>query len=56
MGCMELDDDPEAAEPFFEAILAMYPFYISLWYAACCFYIKREMFSVADKIIELILE
>lgn len=56
MGTLEFENDPAAAEPFFLAILSLYPFYTTLWYAAYCYYLSRDMFEVADKILELIRE
>nr|XP_034827077.1 uncharacterized protein LOC117984557 [Maniola hyperantus] len=46
------DVDPDAAEPFFTALMAFYPFYICLWVAANAYFLHRELFHMAHKIIE----
>ncbi|XP_052739561.1 uncharacterized protein LOC112045151 [Bicyclus anynana] len=51
-GCAVFDVDPDAAEPFFTALLALYPFYTCLWVAASAYYIHRELFHMAHEIIE----
>ncbi|XP_047530444.1 uncharacterized protein LOC125066420 [Vanessa atalanta] len=53
-GSMVFDKDPDAAEPFFVALLAFYPFYPTLWIAANAYYLHRELFDMAQQIMEQI--
>lgn len=54
MGCMIMNENMEAAEPFFVALLSLYPFHTTLWYCVYCYYIKRELFDIANVIMDLI--
>ncbi|XP_063359142.1 uncharacterized protein LOC134648534 [Cydia amplana] len=49
-GSMLHQEDPESAELFFTAILALYPFWTSGWVIAQAFYVERQEFLMADKI------
>ncbi|CAG9785603.1 unnamed protein product [Diatraea saccharalis] len=49
------DDDPAAAEIFFEAILTLYPFWSTGWVVANVYYVKRKMFHMADQLAEICL-
>ncbi|XP_045768546.1 uncharacterized protein LOC123869610 [Maniola jurtina] len=44
--------DPDAAEPFFTALMAFYPFYTCLWVAANAYFLHRELFHMAHEIME----
>ncbi|KAL0881016.1 hypothetical protein ABMA27_002158 [Loxostege sticticalis] len=51
-GSILYEDDPEAAEPFFVALLALHPFWLTGWVIANAYYIKRELFHMADQVME----
>ncbi|CAH2076692.1 unnamed protein product, partial [Iphiclides podalirius] len=51
-GCIILKKDPEAAEQFFLALLFFHPFWLVGLIAANAFFLKREYFEIADKIME----
>lgn len=53
MGVMVFEEDPEAAEPFFEAILILFPLWATGWLIVSIYYYQREYFYMADKIYEL---
>ncbi|XP_062527388.1 uncharacterized protein LOC101745389 isoform X2 [Bombyx mori] len=53
-GSMLLEEDHELAEPFFEAILSFYPYWSTVWVIASAYYIKRGLFEVSDKIMEIV--
>ncbi|XP_050347202.1 uncharacterized protein LOC126771385 [Nymphalis io] len=53
-GSMVFEEDPDAAEPFFVALIAYYPFYPTLWIAANAYYLHRELFDMAQQIMEQI--
>ncbi|XP_063823035.1 uncharacterized protein LOC135072958 [Ostrinia nubilalis] len=51
-GSILFEDDPEAAEPFFVALLALYPFWLTGWVIVNAYYLKRELFHMADQVME----
>nr|XP_032514887.1 uncharacterized protein LOC116768310 isoform X1 [Danaus plexippus plexippus] len=50
--CMIFEEDPNAAEPFFLALLAFYPFWTAIWAAASAYFLHKEMFHMSDQIME----
>ncbi|XP_063381422.1 uncharacterized protein LOC134667616 [Cydia fagiglandana] len=55
-GSMLYQEDPESAELFFTAILALYPFWTSGWVIAQAFYVERQEFLMADQIQHYVKE
>ncbi|XP_061380600.1 uncharacterized protein LOC133319561 [Danaus plexippus] len=49
---MIFEEDPNAAEPFFLALLAFYPFWTAIWAAASAYFLHKEMFHMSDQIME----
>lgn len=49
---MVFEEDPDAAEPFFVALLALYPFWVPMCVCVSAYYLQREMFHMAQAIIE----
>ncbi|XP_060803748.1 uncharacterized protein LOC106132275 [Amyelois transitella] len=49
-GCMVYDSDPDAAEVFFGAILALYPFWTAGWVVISSYYFEQQLYYMADAI------
>lgn len=49
---MVYEVDPDGAEPFFMAILGLYPSWATAWVIASVYFVQRDMFHMADMIIE----
>ncbi|RVE54740.1 hypothetical protein evm_000507 [Chilo suppressalis] len=47
--CKLYDEDPEAAEMFFQAIVSLFPFWSTGWVVANVYYVKRKLFHMADQ-------
>lgn len=50
MGGMAFESHSDEAEPFFQAILSMYPFWTTGWFAVSAYYRAMELFTLADMI------
>ncbi|XP_039751359.1 uncharacterized protein LOC120627423 [Pararge aegeria] len=50
-GAAIFDIEPDDAEPFFTALMAFHPFYLSLWVAANAYYLHMELFHMATEIM-----
>lgn len=53
---MVFDEDPDAAEPFFVALLSLYPFWVPMWVAVNAYYLHRQMFDLAQEIMECVVK
>ena len=49
---MVFEDDPDAAEPLFMALLLLYPFSVTLCVCVSAYYLQMEQFHMAQQIIE----
>lgn len=49
-GCLVFDTDPEGAEIFFAAVLALYPFWTAGWVVVSCYYFEQQQYHMADAI------
>lgn len=52
MGCTVFEEDPEAAEPFFETILMLFPLWATGWLIVSVYYQLTEFYYMADRIYE----
>lgn len=46
------DDDADAAEPFFLALVSMFPFWRMSWIICYAYFVKVELFDMADQVME----
>ncbi|XP_049886096.1 uncharacterized protein LOC126380609 [Pectinophora gossypiella] len=51
-GCMIFDEDVDAAEPFFDALLELYPFWPTSYIVCYAYYTTREFYKLGDVIMD----